>query len=62
METEEGIVGLGECSAASPRAGTVGSLKRISEALVGESPFDVERLLRDVHRQGSMTVRRGLLI
>jgi len=54
VETDEGVVGLGESTAASPPDGTVSSLRGISERFVGESPFDVERLLGEAHYLGSM--------
>jgi muconate cycloisomerase len=53
VETDEGIVGVGESTAASPPGGTLGFLEAIKTAFVGESPFDIERLLRRARCLGS---------
>jgi L-alanine-DL-glutamate epimerase-like enolase superfamily enzyme len=55
VETDEGIIGVGESTAASPPDGTVGFLEGIKKQLVGESPFDIERLLHRVRCLGSFT-------
>ena len=53
VQTDEGITGVGESTTASPPYGTLGILEAIQDRLVGESPFDVERLLRRVRCLGS---------
>jgi muconate cycloisomerase len=53
VETDEGVVGIGESTATTPVDGTLAILRSVSEELVGGSVFDVERLLHQVRCLGS---------
>ena len=53
LETDEGIVGIGESTAGSPPDGTLAILRSVGEGFVGESPFDVERLMHSAQCLGS---------
>jgi len=55
VQTDEGIVGIGESSDASPPDGTVAFLRGVSEQFIGESPFDIERLLRQARCLGGFS-------
>jgi len=44
VETDEGIVGIGESTAGRPAEGVISLLRGVSPLFVGESPFDIERL------------------
>ncbi len=46
VETDEGIIGYGESTAARPAEGVIAALQGIAPLLIGESPFDSERLAR----------------
>jgi L-alanine-DL-glutamate epimerase-like enolase superfamily enzyme len=46
VETDAGIIGIGESTAGSPPDGILAILRSVSGQFIGESPFDVERLLR----------------
>lgn len=53
IETDQGIIGIGESTAGSPPDGTQAILQSVSEAFIGESPFDIERLLHRARCLGS---------
>jgi L-alanine-DL-glutamate epimerase-like enolase superfamily enzyme len=44
VETDEGIVGIGESTATFPAEGVLNILRGVSPLFLGESPFDIERL------------------
>ncbi len=44
--TDEGIAGYGESTAARPADGVMAALHGIAPLLIGEPPFDIERLMR----------------
>jgi muconate cycloisomerase len=44
VETDEGIVGIGESTATFPAEGVLSILQGVSPLFVGESPFEIERL------------------
>jgi len=44
VETDEGIVGIGESTATFPAEGVISFLRGVSPLFIGESPFDIERL------------------
>lgn len=46
VETDEGITGYGESTAARPAEGVVAALQGVAGLLVGEPPADIERLMR----------------
>ncbi len=45
VETDEGITGCGESTAARPADGVIAALRGVAPLLIGESPFDIERLM-----------------
>ena len=45
VETDEGLTGYGESTASRPAEGVISQLQGIAPLLIGESPFDVERLM-----------------
>jgi muconate cycloisomerase len=53
IETDEGVVGIGESTAGSPPDGVLAILRSVTGHFVGESPFDVERLLHRARCLGS---------
>ena len=46
IETDQGVVGIGESTAGFPADSVIPSLQGVSPLIVGEPPFDVERLVR----------------
>jgi L-alanine-DL-glutamate epimerase-like enolase superfamily enzyme len=55
IETDEGISGYGETTSARPADGVMSLLQGISPLLVGESPFDVERLTHQARFLGAFS-------
>ncbi len=53
IETTDGITGYGETVAARPAETAISALQGIAPLLVGESPFDVERLVNRARFLGS---------
>ena len=53
VETDEGLVGIGESAAAFPAEGTVTALQGIAPLFVGQPVFDVERLITGARHLGS---------
>ncbi|MFH1135121.1 MAG: mandelate racemase/muconate lactonizing enzyme family protein [Pseudomonadota bacterium] len=52
VETDEGLVGLGESTAPAPGTGALGLLKAIIPGLIGRSPFDIENLMWSARHLG----------
>lgn len=52
IETDEGVVGVGESTAAFPAEGTVAALQGIAPLLLGEPVWDVQRLLHTARHLG----------
>jgi muconate cycloisomerase len=55
IETDEGLVGFGESTAGASPDGTLAILRSVSEEFIGESVFDVERLLHRVRHLGTFS-------
>jgi len=53
VETENGLVGIGESVAAFPAAGTVAALQGVAPLFVGQPVFDIERLITGARHLGS---------
>jgi len=53
VETDDGLVGIGESVAAFPAEGTVAALQGVSPLFVGQPVFDVERLITGARHLGS---------
>ena len=53
VETDDGLVGVGESVSAFPAEGTVAELQGVAPLLIGESVFDVERLITGARHLGS---------
>ena len=53
VETDDGLVGIGESVAAFPAEGTVAALHGVASLFVGEPVFDVERLITGARHLGS---------
>jgi len=53
VETDEGLVGHGESTAVFPAEGTLGLLHYAAPFFIGESPFNIDRLLYRVRRLGN---------
>jgi muconate cycloisomerase len=53
VETDDGLLGIGESVAAFPAAGTVAALQGVAPLFVGESACDVERLVAAARYLGS---------
>jgi len=53
VETDDGLVGIGESVAAFPAEGTVAALQGVAPLFVGQPIFDVERLITGVRHLGS---------
>jgi muconate cycloisomerase len=53
VETDEGLVGIGESVAAFPADGTVAAIQGVAPLFVGEPVFDVERLITKARHLGS---------
>ena len=53
VETDEGLLGIGESVAAFPADGTVSALQGVAPLFVGEPVFDVERLITKARLLGS---------
>jgi L-alanine-DL-glutamate epimerase-like enolase superfamily enzyme len=52
VETDDGLVGIGESVAAFPAEGTVAALQGVAPLFVGEPVFDVERLITGARHLG----------
>jgi muconate cycloisomerase len=55
VETDEGITGYGETTAARPAMIAQSALEGIAPRFLGRSPFDVERLMRDARFLGGFS-------
>ncbi len=53
VETDAGLVGIGESVAAFPADGTVAALRGVAPLFIGEPVFDVERLVTRARHLGS---------
>ena len=53
VETDDGLVGIGESVAAFPAEGTVAALQGVAPLFVGQPVFDVERLITGARHLGS---------
>ena len=53
VETDDGLVGIGESVAAFPAEGTVAALQGVAPLFVGQPVFDVERLITEARHLGS---------
>jgi L-alanine-DL-glutamate epimerase-like enolase superfamily enzyme len=53
VETDDGLVGIGESVAAFPAEGTVAALQGVAPLFVGQPVFDVERLTTEARHLGS---------
>jgi L-alanine-DL-glutamate epimerase-like enolase superfamily enzyme len=53
VETDDGLVGIGESVAAFPAEGTVAALQGVAPLFVGQPIFDVERLITGARHLGS---------
>ena len=53
VETDDGLVGIGESVAAFPAEGTVAALQGVTPLFIGESVFDIERLVTGARHLGS---------
>jgi len=53
VETDDGLVGIGESVAAFPAEGTVAALQGVAPLFVGEPVFDIERLITGARHLGS---------
>jgi L-alanine-DL-glutamate epimerase-like enolase superfamily enzyme len=53
VETDDGLVGIGESVAAFPAEGTVAALQGVAPLFVGQSAFDIERLITGARHLGS---------
>lgn len=53
VETEDGLLGIGESVAAFPAEGTVAALQGVAPLFVGQPVFDVERLIAGARHLGS---------
>jgi len=55
VETDEGLVGIGESTAGRPVDGVMSCLRGVSPLFIGESPFDIERLFARARCLGGFT-------
>ena len=53
VETDDGVTGIGETMLWGPAAAELGVLRGAAPLFVGESPFDVQRLLDRAYKQSS---------
>jgi L-alanine-DL-glutamate epimerase-like enolase superfamily enzyme len=53
VETDNGLVGIGESVAAFPAEGTVAALQGVAPLFIGEPVFDIERLVTGARHLGS---------
>jgi muconate cycloisomerase len=53
--TDEGIIGIGESTAALPAEPTIGALRGVAPLFVGEPVHDVRRLLKRARFLGSFS-------
>ena len=53
VETDDGLVGVGESVAAFPAEGTVAALRGVAPLFVGQPVFDIERLVTKARHLGS---------
>jgi len=53
VETDDGLVGIGESVAAFPAEGTVAALQGVAPLFIGEPVFDIERLVTKARHLGS---------
>ena len=53
VETDDGLVGIGESVAAFPAEGTVAALQGVAPLFVGQPVFDIERLITGARHLGS---------
>jgi len=53
VETDDGLVGVGESVAAFPAEGTVAALQGVAPLFIGEPVFDIERLVTRARHLGS---------
>ena len=53
VETDDGLVGIGESVSAFPAEGTVAALQGVAPLFVGQSVYDVERLISGARHLGS---------
>jgi L-alanine-DL-glutamate epimerase-like enolase superfamily enzyme len=53
VETDDGLLGIGESVAAFPAEGTVAALQGVAPLFVGQSAFDIERLITGARHLGS---------
>ena len=52
VETDDGLVGYGESTSSFPADGSLNLFGAIIPALIGESPFDIDRLIYRVRHLG----------
>ena len=50
LTDEDGIVGLGEATLANNQHGVLGAIDDLRKYVIGQDPFDVERIWRSMHR------------
>jgi len=59
VETDDGLVGIGESVAAFPAEGTVAALQGVAPLFIGEPVFDIERLVTKARHLGSFNHTPG---
>ena len=50
LHTDEGIVGIGEAACSGKESALIGALRDMEHCLIGEDPFQIERLWQLIYR------------